>query len=101
MINYRSDAELQQVLSEFDVPKLTFTGRKDAGPDEELYFFEDASGAKYGVWTRDYMDELKYEKTGLKNNFNIEVDSWINLKNSSDQTTEFDGDTYAAFTIKN
>jgi hypothetical protein len=101
MINYKSEDELQQVLSEFNIPEPTFTGRKDAGPDEELYFFKDTSGTKYGVWARDYMDELKYEKTGLKNDFDIEVNSWLNLKNSSGQTTELDGDTYAVFTIKN
>lgn len=99
MINYKTELELQRILSEFDVPELTFTDRKDAGPDEELYFFKDTSGTEYGVWARDYMSELEHEATGLKNNFGIALENWLNLRNSQDQTIDYDGDTYAVFTI--
>ena len=38
MINFRNEAELSEILKEFDVPKLVYKGKYDAGPDEELYF---------------------------------------------------------------
>ncbi|MBR5621419.1 hypothetical protein IKW75_02990 [Candidatus Saccharibacteria bacterium] len=103
MIEFRSEPEIQKILQEFNTPKLLFVTRKDAGPDEELYFFKDESGNKYGVWARDHMSELIYEATGLKNDFGIEVKNWIKLKkpaNNNQYVAEYLGDKYAVFTVE-
>ncbi|MBR2710079.1 hypothetical protein IKF02_00380 [Candidatus Saccharibacteria bacterium] len=102
MINYKDEKDLQRVLSEFELPELVFVGRKDAGPDEELYFFKDEEGKEYGLWSRDYMSELKYEANGLKNDHDIEVEKWIKLKKPDidEYVTEFEGDKYALFAVK-
>lgn len=102
MIEFKSESELQKILQEFDVPKLSFVGRKDAGPDEELYFFKDKNGNDYGIWSRDYMSELEYETTGLKTDFGIKVKKWIPLKNPtefSQYVAEYLGDKYAVFSL--
>ena len=70
--------------------------KEDAGPDEELYFFEDKDKNKYGLWSRDYMSELKYEANSLKKHFNIEIKEWIKTANDED-VVEYEGDTYALF----
>ncbi len=67
MMNYRSEEELNKILKNFDVPELFYKSKEDAGPDEELYFFEDENKNEYGLWSRDYMSELEYEANGLKN----------------------------------
>ena len=96
MINFRNEAELSEILKEFDAPKLVYKGRYDAGPDEELYFFETEDGDKYGIWSRDYMSELKYEANGLKNNYNVKIKRWVMTKDG-DETAYYRGDYFALF----
>ena len=96
MINYKSEKELVGILKNFDVPGLFYLGKEDAGPDEELYFFEDKDKNKYGLWSRDYMSELKYEANGLKKHFNIEVKEWIK-PTDNEEFVEYGGDTFALF----
>jgi len=97
MINPKSDSELQAIIAQFDAPALTLVEKIDAGPDEELYLFEDSEQNRYGLWSRDYMSELEFEANGLKNSLNIEVKAWIKLKDSDEYVTELDGDSYALF----
>lgn len=99
MINYKSEKELAKILENFDVPGLFYEGKEDAGPDEELYFFEDKDKNKYGLWSRDYMSELEYEANGLKKHFDIEVEEWIKPIDGED-TVEYAGDTYALFKMQ-
>lgn len=40
MINFKSESELRKVLNKYKVPDLIFDSRKDAGPDEEIYFYQ-------------------------------------------------------------
>ncbi len=96
MIDFRSEKELIEILKNFDTPKLFYKNKEDAGPDEELYFFEDENGNKYGLWSRDYMSELKYEANGLKKHFNIEVKRWVKAIDG-ENTIEDKGDTFALF----
>ena len=95
-MNYRSEEELNKILKHFDVPELFYKSKEDAGPDEELYFFEDKNKNKYGLWSRDYMSELEYEANGLKKHFGIEIKEWIKTSASED-TIEDSGDTFALF----
>ena len=99
MINFKSEAEMEKVLANYDLPELDFVGRKDAGPDEELYFYETADGVNYGVWSRDYMSELEFEAAGLKTNFDIEVAEWIRSKDG-EEVVCYDGDYFAVFIKK-
>ncbi len=46
MIDFRNEAELSEILKEFDTLKLIYKGKYNAGPDEELYFFETENGDK-------------------------------------------------------
>lgn len=98
MIEFKDKEELTKVLENFDVQKLSYKDRKDAGPDEELYFFTDKDGNEYGLWSRDYMSELKYEAIGLKNDFNINVKEWIATL-SGDDMAYYDGYCFALFKI--
>ena len=41
MINFKIEEELFEILKKFSVPRLFYQERRDAGPDEELYFFDD------------------------------------------------------------
>lgn len=88
---------MNKILSYFGVSEVNLIQCIDAGPDEELYLFQDGNDNKYGLWSRDYMSELKYEATGLANDFNIDVKMWLRVKNSEAYTLEKDGNTYAAF----
>lgn len=98
MISYQTEDELKAVLAKYNLPELIFTGRKDAGPDEELYFYEDKVGRRYGLWSRDYMSELNHEAEYLQGHFGLVVKKW--LKTAEDElTTDFAGDTYAAFML--
>ena len=94
-----NEAALQEILSEFDAPELFYVEHRNAGPDEELYFFEDQEGNKYGLWVRDYMSELAYEAEGLKNDFDIDVEKWLKLRAGDEYVTEFNGDYYALFAM--
>ena len=96
MIDYKTEAELIKILKLFNIPELIYKGKLDAGPDEELYFFEDKNKNKYGLWSRDYMSELKYEANGLKNNYNINLEEWIKTANGEDIVYR-DGDCFALF----
>ena len=97
MINYKNEDELKKVLTEFEVPELRFVRRVDAGPDEELYFFEDAESSIYGVWERDYMSELEFEATGLKKDLGVGVSEWMKRKNEDEFVLNFEGEAYAVF----
>ena len=55
MINFKSESELTKVINEYKVPDLIFDSRKDAGPDEEIYFYHDKEGHKFILWSRDYI----------------------------------------------
>lgn len=79
MINFKSESELRKVLNKYKVPDLIFDSRKDAGPDEEIYFYQDKEGHKFILWLRDYMSELFFEAQGLQNNFSINIVKWFEL----------------------
>ena len=79
MINFKSESELRKVINEYKVPDLIFDSCKDAGPDEEIYFYHDKEGHKFILWSRDYMSELFFEAQGLQNNFNINIVKWFEL----------------------
>lgn len=97
MINYKTEAELEEIIKKFEVPKLSYLERKDAGPDEEIYFFKDEEGGgHYGIWSRDAMSELQYEKNELKNHYAIDVKQWIKTK-SGDEIVDYEGDLFALF----
>lgn len=100
MINFKTESELAEILKSFDAPKLTYKDKLDAGPDEELYFFEDNDGNKYGLWSRDYMSELKYEANGLKNDFDINLEKWVTTTNGEAMAYS-DGYWFALFKIIN
>ncbi len=102
MINFKSESELKNILNNFEAPELVFIGREDAGPDEELYFYKDGEGNTFVLWSRDHMSELEYEANGLKNDFNITIVKWLELRNVdvNDDYEEkrrfyFTGDWYA------
>ena len=82
MIGFASESELKEILEEYDISGLIFDSSKDAGPDEEIYFYHDEEGHKFILWSRDYMSELFYEAQGLQNEFGINVVKWIELKDS-------------------
>ena len=79
MINFKSESELRKILDKYKVSGLIFDSRKDAGPDEEIYFYHDKEGHKFILWSRDYMSELFFEAQGLQNNFSINVVKWFEL----------------------
>lgn len=41
MINFKSESELRKILDKYKVSGLIFDSRKDAEPDEEIYFYHD------------------------------------------------------------
>ena len=106
MIDFASDAEIQKVLAQYDLPKLTFVDRVDAGPDDELYFDQAASPHKnlaaqtdpehlpasyaqhYAVWSRDYMSSLDEETHYVKLCYDLKIIGCIPLKHP---------DTYNAY----
>ena len=99
MINYKTEAELEEIIKKFEVPKLSYLERKDAGPDEEIYFFKDEEGGgHYGIWSRDAMSELQYEKNELKNHYDIDVKQWIKTKDG-DEVVDYKGDLFALFEL--
>lgn len=97
MIDYRENDEIFKIAEKFGVFDLTFVERVDAGPDEELYFLKDKEGNQYGIWERDYMSELDYEKSVLEKEYNVFVDEWLKV---GDVETFEDGDSFAVFKIK-
>ncbi|MBR5046485.1 hypothetical protein IKX73_02560 [Candidatus Saccharibacteria bacterium] len=97
MIDYKDEDGLKKILAEFEVPELRFVRRVNAGPDEELYFYEDSGGVLYGVWERDYMSELEYEEAGLKKNFGVDVTEWMKRKKDDDLILNYKGNMYAMF----
>lgn len=99
----KNQEELSKILQYFDVPELTFDDAVEAGPDERLYLLHDDQNQKYAVWARDYMGELEHEATGLKNNQNITVESWLPIKSPTGEEKYrycLDGDEYAVAKIK-
>ena len=99
MFYFKNEKELTEILKSFNAPRLIYKGKLDAGPDEELYYFEDEDKNMYGLWSRDYMDELKYEANGLKNNFNIDVIEWIATVSGEDRV-HCDGYSFALFKMR-
>ena len=41
MFYFKNEKELTEILKSFSAPELIYKGKLDAGPDEELYYFED------------------------------------------------------------
>ncbi len=97
MIDYRENDEIIKIAEKFGVFDLTFVERVNAGPDEELYFLKDKEGNEYGIWERDYMSELDYEKSVLEKEFKVFVDEW--LKADGEETYD-DGESFAMFKMK-
>ena len=97
MLLPKSKTEVMALVQKFDVPALKLERKIDAGPDEELYLFSAAGGRVFGLWQRDYMDELQFEAQGLENNFDLCVECWVPLKDSEELTFDEGGDTFALF----
>ena len=121
MIDFASDAEIQKVLEKYDLPKLTFVDRYDAGPDEELYFYQAASPNKktalqsdpdnlptsyaqnYAIWSRDYMSGLDEETHYVKLRYDLKIIGCIPLKHPDTYNayiTYANGMRYLVFAVK-
>ena len=102
MIEFRTAEELEGLIAKFDLPPVKFVDRLNAGPDEELYFYDDKDGNHYAVWSRDYMTDLAPEEIGLKEDFNITVSKWIKLRKPEEDEeyiAYYMGDNYAVALI--
>ncbi len=112
MISYKTETELEPILARFQAPKLQFVSRRDAGPDEELYFYrtKDAknpenahsAGKRYVLWSRDYMSELDAEARGLEEEFGLKIATPVRLKQpeyDDDYFANYEGDMYALFEL--
>lgn len=107
MMPAKTQAELDQIISFFEVPSLIVDRAIDAGPDEKLYLLHDDEGHRFGIWARDYMSELNFEANGIEQNQHIKVAKWFPLKGANDHSNEedwgykyySDGDWYAIFLV--
>jgi hypothetical protein len=80
MIDSVLNSEIRKILKEYDISGLIFDSHKEAGPDEEIYFYHDENGHKFILWSRDFMGKLFYETQGLQKKFGINVVKWFELK---------------------
>lgn len=47
MIDFVLNSEIREILKEYDISGLIFDSHKEAGPDEEIYFYHDEDGHKF------------------------------------------------------
>ena len=89
----KNQRELDEIIGNFDAPKLVLDKTIKAGPDEMLYLMHDKDDHNFAVWARDYMSELMYETMNLEEE-GVEVVKWFKLKNAEDYETEDEGSRY-------